>query len=383
MNKVFSILVLLVPVILHLLTDNGFLYSNLFLLIVFILHAFNFFAHWERPKLTLISNTGLILSGLIYFLIFAAFNDYSKWGGRDFFSMIVLFYVIFLLVQLEYSRRVDVARLLSLRWLVRTSQMLLIFSVVSVGFYLFNRSFFSGAENRFMGWSSSPTTFSIYLMWISFIIFSLYELNRFWTFSILSVGMLMIAFSGTRSTLLVYMIFASSFVPVVHRVLRKNFLPLVAGFIFLFLFFDTISVFLFEGYLNNWMDRYKQEDDMSLYTRQVITASMLHTISNSSWTELIFGHGINFSLSNLNPQKDSVVILAHNDFLKFIIDFGIYLTSILIYLIFKIFKSINGKSYIPLLIYFCSYFHNMALDHWNLFFLMFSGIILHLVESKY
>ena len=376
-------MVLLVPVFLHLFTENGFLYSNLFLLIVFVLHAFNFFANWEKPRLTLISNTGLILSGLIYFLIFAAFNDYSKWGGRDFFSMIVLFYVLFFLLQLEFGRRIDLSQLLSWRWLGRTSQLLLILSFAAVGFYFFNRSFFSGVENRFMGWSSSPTTFSIYLMWISFIIFSLYDLNRFWTLLIVIAGMIMIAFSGTRSTLLVYIIFASSFIPVIHRLLRKNFLALVAGFVFLFLFFDTISVFLFEGYLNNWMDRYRQEDDMSLYTRQVITASMLQTISNSSWTELIFGHGINFSLSNLNPQKDNAVILAHNDFLKFIIDFGIYLTSILIYSIFRVFKSINGKSYIPLLIYFCSYFHNMALDHWNLFFLMFSGIILHQVETKY
>jgi hypothetical protein len=383
MNKLFWILGLLFPVVLHLVSSNGFFYSNLFLLLLFILKALDFFFVQKKWKAHYDFQFLLLVMALFYFVFLAVYFKFGQWGGRDFFSLLILFFVLFVFLQLPGYPKENLRKILPRNWVATCLQILISFSILLLFFYLLNSNLFANAEKRFMGWSSSPTTFSIYCMWVIFFAYHLIEMNKFWRILLLIIGLIVVFLSGTRSSLLVYIIFGFSFIPILHHILRKNFFLLVVGFIFLFLFFDTISLFLFEEYMNNWLGRYKQDDDMSLLTRQVITSGMLHTISNSSFTELFFGHGINFSLGQLNSNKGEVVILAHNDFLKFIVDFGLYLTMSMFYLVFRIFKSFSGKSYIPLLIYFCSYFHNMALDHWNLFFLLLSGVVLFAFEKKY
>lgn len=246
-------------------------------------------------------------------------------------------------------------------------------SVAASLFYLFNFPFFQNDEGRFQAWSGSPTTLSIYLLYMYLIIRKLNR-KRGANFMLFGIFIFIFILTGTRTSLLVLILIQVIELKRIKNFIRQNFYLSILLFITIFFIIEPIYELIFKAGINKYLGRYEDQEDDSFISRMFYTNQMLKVLFNSSTLKFLFGHGLDFSFQLLNSTSKKIKILPHNDFLRSIIDQGFIFTFLFTNQFIWYFKRI---SIAPLLIYFSSFFHNMMFDGYNLLLLFLSAYVLY------
>lgn len=210
--------------------------------------------------------------------------------------------------------------------------------------------------HEFEGFAYSATTFSIYL---SIITFLNYDSKKFYLKYIISL--ILIYASGTRSILFLFLIlpligfmmdrFKSSF-KVIYPLIIVSIILMYPLYEFYYTSPD------FESYRIDSSGA--KEIDYSFVTRFDITYDLIDKYSESNIQEKILGHGSEFTRDYINNKKGSD-FQAHNDFIRFLIDFGLFgMILFLILINTSILK--RKKNKLILLIFMMSFYHNMIYE---------------------
>ena len=249
----------------------------------------------------------------------------------------------------------------------------IVLSVITSVIYLFNIPYFENEEGRFQAWSGSPTTLSIYLLYMYLI---LRKSNKKRNTNILFFGVYIFLFilTGTRTSLLVLILIQIFEIKWIQLLVKSNFYISILLFIAIFFVIEPVYELIFKSGINKYLGRYEDQKDYSFLSRMFYTNEMLKVLYNSNALKFLFGHGLDFSFQLLNSSNEKIKILPHNDFLRSIIDQGFIFTFLFVNQFVGYFKKIGIA---PLLVYFSSFFHNMMFDGYNLLLLFLSAFILY------
>jgi O-antigen ligase len=113
--------------------------------------------------------------------------------------------------------------------------------------------------------------------------------------------------------------------------------------------------------------RYESGRDASFGLRNSLFSTTLNEFSKLNNYEKLFGAG-NEASRNMIKSKFKSDLQTHNDFIRFLFDFGIIPTVIFLTFLLKIFSK-NKITFIIGLIYFLSFYHNML---YHLLFVLLS-----------
>jgi hypothetical protein len=370
------IFILLLPLFsLLFLSKDGPLYVNIYLFgvsLLGIIRELMFYSNAQRSN-SLVLNTKERLFGIgIVIFIFNNFFSYSiSLTSRSFIGICYIFICFFILLNFERRTNSIVSFKPFKQTLKNITKFALAISIITLVLYLINRQYFSSIEKRYMGWSSSPTTYAIYLLW--FVSFQLNWVNEKWKRNLLLCFLIFsIYLTGTRSGLIVGALIILLQFDFIINFVNKRFILFSLLFILFILFNDSLYDLLLNAGINQLLGRYSNDVDYSYLTRYNLKMEQMEMIKTSNLAELFLGHGYDYCINHLNKgfYTDEAKMLPHNDFLRFLIDYGLLFIIWYIYFIIKLFKGIGKYAIIPLLVYFSSFYHNMGLDHYNLILLI-------------
>lgn len=250
---------------------------------------------------------------------------------------------------------------------------LTVFIVVTFILLFFNN--FYGNYNRFNGPLLSGTVFSTYLiaLYITSLNFIRKKSVKFLLFVI--IGYFVIK-SGTRSNLffLIIIPFALPFFNYFRG--KLVFIVLSTSLMFVYYIYGLLEKHL--TFLSS--NRYEDGKDYSFLTRFDLFKQLINKFYDSTFFEKLFGHGANFTRLYIEKMK-GVDFMAHNEFITLILDFGIIGFSLIMYILYKIFRT-NPKSATIVTLFLFSFLHNMFFDRYMMFLIIFNYIIFLQTHNK-
>ncbi|TVR77516.1 MAG: hypothetical protein EA412_10880 [Chitinophagaceae bacterium] len=217
--------------------------------------------------------------------------------------------------------------------------------------------------DRFSGFSVSATTLSIYLLIIYVVLVvdkpKIYAL----LFGLPVVYLLLI--SQTRSALVLFLVIVLLSMGYGERKhMKKLFIVTVLLLSFVYPIYGALSALTDSGI----MLRDGDLQDGSFITRYWLTMYIFEDYLQSNIFHILFGLGAEQSRS-LVMDYYGYDVHVHNDFLRLLYDFGVIGSMIYIFILYKIAIK-NRLTYILIIIYLFSFFHNMIYDVYQLCILL-------------
>lgn len=357
---------ILLPIIILLLADNGFLYSNIYLLVYILILFITSISSKKYKSISFLTIAIILITSL----------QIQNISSRDYLSCFFLLIVAFLA---ENNRLIKPNTTF-----FKIGKIIFVLTIATFILYLSDNSNFSNHEHRFESWSDSPTTMAFYSLFLAYI-YSLYIKKAYYKDLLFIFIFFTVLYSGTRSGLiLVFIVYLCSRLNFLAKLLSKKYIStlIIVLVILLSVFNDAIySVFVDLG-INEYLGRYQGDSDYSYLTRLSLKLEQFNIISSSTITEFLFGHGAGYTVETITKISSSdSTVLPHNDFIKLFIDWGLIFSVIFVCYIIKFFNKLK-QPFIPLLIYVSSFSHNMIFDHFNIILLASSFIVLKSIENN-
>ena len=296
---------------------------------------------------------------LIYFL-FYSFLLFTLLGSKTSIQKIVFAGSFFSLIPLSEFFFNKISPVVIIEKFFKSFFILIL--TVTLAFLLFN-----DFQGRFSGFSSSATTFSVYLtLFFNGYLFSNKRKN--WGFIMGMITFALLLLSGTRSTLLIFvfsiLIYYKKGFFIKHK--KKVLLTVTSGFIFIMPLINVLSINI------DLFKRYEGEKDESTYTRLSYFNNQVQEIIHSDFSQLLFGNGLNEN-KKVGAKLSYDSVDQHNDFFILIYDYGL-LFFFLFFLI--IYSFINSPLTLSVyVIYMSSFYHNMIYDIYILTFLILASCL--------
>lgn len=223
---------------------------------------------------------------------------------------------------------------------------------------------------RFYSFLISPTVFCVVLdaMFIIYLFTS--KSKKIFLFFIYTVLIYLHILSGTRINLLFLVLIPFLYSFTIYSSKKIKYIVLIFYIVCLNLLYPIYSYYTLESSNNNiFASRYQDNRDASFGLRIVLTYSALEVLSDSSSYQILFGHGMCYTRELIIRIFEDDILL-HNDFLRLLIDYGLVFTLMYILLIIKLALK-NNISYMLVMLYFLSFYHNMVYS-----FYLFSLIVM-------
>jgi hypothetical protein len=356
--------------ILFLLLLYPFLYCNSFvafeLSYVFSLYYFVpltllfFFLNFGRKSGYILRKHSINLSLLLIVLLIVIINTddlrYSK--PLLFFFYLFNFYLISLTIVFREHRKL-------------VSGVFLVFATLSILFLFRSDRYLDG--DRYFSFMLSPTVFSVYAEVFLIIILSQTREMKKRMFIFLFAGFF-IFITKTRLNLFFYIsIPALLYLFENYRISKWKILVV---YIFCLNMLYPIYTYLvtFEfGKTTLVSSRYGSGHDSSFGLRNYLNYLTYEEFYDASFWEKMFGSGTEHA-RKLIIEKLKYDLFTHNDFIRFAYDFGLVATILFLVFLYRI-SIRNYISFMLLLLYLFSFYHNMIYDFFLISILIYySGI---------
>lgn len=232
-----------------------------------------------------------------------------------------------------------------------------IFTLLSFIFLLSDNRYITG---RYTGFLSSPTVYSVYLE--VFLILSLYFIKRT---SVKAVLFLVAGFFVLLTKTRLNIFFYFSIPLIIYYLERWNpdkfkiILVFIVTLNLVYPIYERLSKTETAGKL--LVSRYEGQRDASFGLRLYMNNALLEDYkANSNLFQKVFGRGTETS-RKIMEEKLGKDWPPHNDFLRFTVDFGLLATILYLVILFRIARN-NNLSFVLLLLYLFSFYHNMIYD---------------------
>ena len=221
--------------------------------------------------------------------------------------------------------------------------------------------------DRFIGYTDSATTYSVYL--ICFFSGYLFTSRNKYVFVHLLLTFFLVNLTQTRSTMLVLIVISLVYR---FRSLVLKHIKLMTIFLIVALLLLLPVAALFSDGLKI-MNRYgEKEEDTSTMSRLYYYNNQIKSLSNFTYVDYIFGNGVDSSKKVNSVTKDSYEIDQHNDFFVLLYDYGAIIAGLFLYVL--IVKINSAFSFVFIMIYLTSFYHNMIYDFWLISFFYISSL---------
>lgn len=213
---------------------------------------------------------------------------------------------------------------------------------------------------RYMGFLPTPTVYSVYLE--VFLILSIYFMEK------ISLKTILFVIAGffillTKTRLNIFFYFS---IPLIIYCLERwnpgKFKILLVFIIGLNLMYPSYEYLVKTDIAGKLLtSRYENQRDASFGLRIYMNNVLFEKYkSDSNLYQKIFGKGTESS-RKIMEEKLGKDRLPHNDFLRFTVDFGLLATILYLVILFRIARN-NNLSFVLLLLYLFSFYHNMIYD---------------------
>ena len=328
---------------------------------------FSFFIFIFSSSFFFITKRNLKKSSFIHLVLIFFVLIRSIYSEVDLFrfSFVLCFFLLPILIQMLYAP-------LSYRSSIKKLFKHLYFLQLYLSFFYL---LFFDFNERFEGYTNSPTTYSIYLLtFLTGYLFTKNNIDKY-TYMHFIPSFFLIFLSQTRSTLLILIIIfiIFSFRNFVFKHLRLTSFIFITGLLLLL----PLSSLFSDGF--KIMNRYgENEEDKSTISRLYYFNNQINSLSKFSYEDYFFGKGVDSNKKVYSYTSNYNQIDQHNDFFLILYDYGIIITFLFMYCL--IIKINSAFSFVFLLIYLTSFYHNMIYDFWLISFLYISSLFSH--ESK-
>lgn len=333
-------------------------FSNYF----FIIMLFFILGH-----LSIIKNKGLNIKTIIFLYFFISilllvfFNNTTKEAFKPIIFM--LYSLIFYLYLTNISKRVDIFRYIPI-----LMHIMLILSIL----FLFDKARYTSL-GRYTGFAISPTTFTVFLDSIFiFYLFSRSKLN--YKIIIFLLILFFSILSETRLNTLFLLI-----LPIIYYLLESIKSKIVRGIILsgyiigLNLIYPLYNFYVQNHENNMFAQRYEAGTDSSFGLRYAMFTTVADNLSNSNIQELLLGKGRGYSRQLILEEYD-IDLQPHNDFLRFLLDYGLIASFVFLTILFLLAIQ-NNLSILISMLYFLAFYHNMIYSYYLISLLMIASIL--------
>lgn len=237
--------------------------------------------------------------------------------------------------------------------------------VILTGFTLclvllfFDSRFSMGEQQRFVGFSISPTVFAVTIQGLMILGLMVFR-SKVVRILLVFISLLFVGLSKTRLNFLLFL-----FIPLISFVERRStrfrFFALIMFLVVLALVYPIYDHLLNTDFFSQIIGtRYSDGRDASFGLRNALFLQGLNIFTEGSFFELLLGNGAEYSRLAIMEEYGKDLKL-HNDLLVLVIDYGILFSTMFIVLFARL-GSKNPYSFLAVILYFISFYHNMVLS---------------------
>lgn len=226
---------------------------------------------------------------------------------------------------------------------------------------------------RYSGFAISPTTFTVFLDSI-FIFYIFSNSKQKYKFIAFFLVLFFSLISETRlNTLFILML------PVLYYLLESintkiTRSVILSGYIIgLNLIYPLYNYYIQSNDNNMFAQRYESGTDSSFGLRYAMFNIVTDDISNSTIQEIFVGKGRGYSRQLILGEYD-IDLQPHNDFLRFLLDYGLFASFIFLTILFLLAIQNNLSTLISML-YFLAFYHNMIYSYYLISLVMIASIL--------
>ena len=333
-------------------------FSNYFFILILLL----FLGHLSIMKIQRFNIKVLIFSYFFMSILLLIF--FNNTDQETFKPIVFIFYsLIFYFYLSTISHKVDI-----LQYTPIIMYIMLGLSII----LLFDQTRYA-TLGRYSGFAISPTTFTVFLdsMFI-FYIFSNSKLN--YKIIIFFLLLLFSLLSETRlNTLFLLMI------PILYYLL-ENFNTkttrsiLLSGYIIsLNLIYPLYNYYIQNNENNMFAQRYEAGTDSSFGLRYAMFNIVTDELADSTTQEILFGKGRGYA-RQLILEEYNIDLQPHNDFLRFLLDYGLFASFVFLTILFLLAIQ-NNLSTLVSMLYFLAFYHNMIYSYYLISLVMIASIM--------
>lgn len=248
---------------------------------------------------------------------------------------------------------------------------ILLIMYISKGAYFFQQG------NRFVGFFSSPTTFSSWLCCLLTLAYS-DNLSKAKNPSLLQLFIItttafLIYASGTRINIIIpIIILIHQFTNIGlnnHNSRRAALLITISLVLFIYPIYEVSTQYIPTEII---AFRFSGGTDTSFGLRYALFSAVSEILYSSSIIELLWGHGAEAS-RKLIIEQWGVDLFPHNDAIRIIYDFGAIFAAAFILTIINL-ASRHPLSTVLCILYFISFMHNMIYSHYLIALIIYTSI---------
>lgn len=297
-------------------------------------------------------NIGLLLVVILLVLFNTTDLRYSK--PLVFFIFVLNIYILCLTLKMNINNK-----------LLQSSFFLLL--ILSFLFITQEDRYF---DYRYLSFFLSPTVFSVYTE-VFLILVLCFSKNRQLKIVLFLLAGFFILLTKTRLNFFFYLT-----IPIMlyysDKFYKSKFKIILIYLVCLNLLYPIYNFIIQSEVGKNSLvtSRYENGRDASFGLRNYLNTLVYKDyISNSTVSEKILGRGSEVSRKILiaNLGED---VLPHNDFIRFTLDFGLLATLVFIIFLYRVTRK-NYVSFILLLLYLFSFYHNMIYDFFMIALMMY------------
>lgn len=314
---------------------------------------------------------------LAFTVILTLLNYYFfplKYDKNNFINLILLLFtgliIIFNSTSADYLKPalffLFIINLFLILQRVRVSELTFIIKLftylyIGISFVFIILSYRISDDGRFSGFLLSPTVYSVYLETV-LILFLFTNSSRTKSIIVFLLFSFLVYMSGTRLNFAFLLA-----IPALMFLIRKKrqIKPLLfAGFIlslnFLYVIYDILQRTNFIQTFNS--TRYEGGRDASFGLRFHLYKTILNSFADDfTFNNFLWGKGAEKSRL-LVLSEVGFDILPHNDFLRFIYDFGIIAAVLYLLFLYRISRA-NTASFLLIALYLVAFYHNMIYSY--------------------
>lgn len=333
-------------------------FSNYF----FILILFLIVGHLSIIQIQKFNIKVLISS---YFFMSILLLMYFNSTAQEAFKPIV--FILYSLIFYVYLSTVS-TKVAILRYIPTVMYIMLGVSIL----FLFDQTRYTSL-GRYSGFAISPTTFTVFLdsIFIFYIFSNSKQKNKLIAFLLLLFFSLI---SETRlNTLFLLML------PVLYYLLESSNTKttrsiILSGYIIsLNLIYPLYNYYVQINDNNMFAQRYEHGTDSSFGLRYAMFTIVTDDISDSTIQEIFFGKGRGYARQLILEEYD-IDLQPHNDFLRFLLDYGLFASFVFLTILFLLAIQNNLSTLISML-YFLAFYHNMIYSYYLISLVMIASII--------
>ncbi|MFO0478153.1 MAG: hypothetical protein ACK50L_05175 [Bacteroidota bacterium] len=307
------------------------------------------------------NRVNLFLLGCVFIIILLNTNDIRYLKPLLFIVYLINLYLLSLTINFKENEKLIKYAFVS-------------FVILSVLYLGYSHRYLDG--DRYFAFLISPTVYSVYAE--VFLILLIYIIKKpSVKFVVFVIAGIFIVISKTRLNLVFYI--SIPFLIYLLENVKVSKLRVVLVYIFCLNMLYPIYSFLVQfdfGKKSLVSSRYESGRDSSFGLRNHINYLVYNEYLNkTSVGEKLFGKGSE-EARKLVLKKIKYDIFPHNDFIRLAYDFGIICTILFLFFLYRI-SRINNVSFLILLLYLFSFYHNMVYDFFLISILVFYSGIKH------